>query len=261
MISANELNYYKKNGYVVINNFFSKSKIDKIRLEILSLAKKKNNDHFYYENLGKQKVLRRIERISQNSAKMNKILKDIKLKITLKQLTGLKSYLFKDKLNFKFPGAGGFDPHIDGHFLWKNKDNKIKKGWSVYGKKFINVVIPLEKSTIKNGCIYLAKKNDTKSFLGSSWSEISNKLVKFTPKIKSKFLKKVKFRPMILNQGDVMFFDWKVMHHSKKNLSKKSRMIFYATYINSKESKANVIKKYYLDKLKSKNDIKNKSLI
>ena len=229
MISANELNYYKKNGYVVINNFFSKSKIDKIRLEILSLAKKKNNDHFYYENLGKQKVLRRIERISQNSAKMNKILKDIKLKITLKQLTGLKSYLFKDKLNFKFPGAGGFDPHIDGHFLWKNKDNKIKKGWSVYGKKFINVVIPLEKS-----------------FLGSSWSEISNKLVKFTPKIKSKFLKKVKFRPMILNQGDVMFFDWKVMHHSKKNLSKKSRMIFYATYINSKESKANVIKKYYL---------------
>ena len=66
---------------------------------------------------------------------------------------------------------------------------------------------------------------------------------------------------MILNQGDVMFFDWKVMHHAKKNLSKKSRMIFYATYINSKVSKSKIIKKYYLDKLKSKNDIKNKSLI
>ena len=38
-------------------------------------------------------------------------------------------------------------------------------------------------------------------------------------------------------------------------------MIFYATYINSRKSKTQVIKKYYLDKLKSKNNIKNKSLI
>ena len=66
---------------------------------------------------------------------------------------------------------------------------------------------------------------------------------------------------MVMNQGDLMFFDWKIIHHSKKNLSKKSRMIFYATYIKSIKSKTKIIKKYYSDKLKSKNDIKNKSLI
>ena len=66
---------------------------------------------------------------------------------------------------------------------------------------------------------------------------------------------------MIMEQGDIMFFDWKVVHYSKKNVSNKSRMIFYATYINSRKSKTQVIKKYYLDKLKSKNNIKNKSLI
>ena len=164
MINQKDLEKYEKDGYVVLKNFFPKSRIEKVRLEILKLSKKKGNNHFYYEHLGKKKVLRRIERISQNSNKMKHTLRDNKLKVTLKKLTGLKSYLFKDKLNFKFPGAGGFDPHIDGHFLWKNKDNKIKKGWSVYGKKFINVVIPLEKSTIKNGCIYLAKKKDTKLF-------------------------------------------------------------------------------------------------
>ena len=192
---------------------------------------------------------------------MENLLKNKKLRLTLKKITNLKSYLFKDKLNFKFPRAGGFDPHIDGHFLWKNNNNKLKKGWSVYGKNFTNVVIPLEKSNVKNGCIYLAKKEYTKKYLGSDWSEISEKLIKYTPKIKSNYLKNIKFKPMIMDQRDVMFFDWKIIHHSKKNLSNKSRMIFYATYINSNKSKTKIIQKYYLDKLKSKNNIKNKSLI
>ena len=77
-------------------------------------------------------------------------------------------------------------------FLWKNQKNIIKKGWSVYGKNFINVVIPLEKSTIKNGCIYLAKKEYTKKYLGNSWNTISKKLIKFTPKLQNKFLKENK---------------------------------------------------------------------
>lgn len=263
MISQKELNSYKNNGYIILKNFFPKKKIEKIRLEIIKLSKKKHNSHFYYENLGgnKKKVLRRIERISQNSKFMKDLLKEERLEQALKKLTKLKSYLFKDKLNFKFPGAGGFDPHIDGHFLWKNQNNIIKKGWSVYGKRFINVVFPLEKSTIKNGCIYLAKKKYTNLYLGNDWDEISSKLIKFTPKIKSNYLKKIKFKPMVMDQGDIMFFDWKIVHYSKKNLSNKSRMIFYATYINSTKSKTQIIKKYYSDKLNSKNDIKNKSLI
>ena len=40
----------------------------------------------------------------------------------------------------------------------EDKNNKIKKGWSVYGKDFINVVLPLEKSSIKNSCIHLLKR-------------------------------------------------------------------------------------------------------
>ena len=249
MINQRDLNKYNNDGYVILKNFFSKSRIEKARLEILKLSKKKGNNHFYYEKLGKKTVLRRIEKISQNSKSMWNLVKDKKLQKSLKKITNLKSYLFKDKLNFKFPGAGGFDPHIDGHFIWKDKNNKVKKGWSVYGKNFINVVLPLEKSNIKNGCIYLAKKKYT-NILGSNWDEISKKLIKFTPKVKSNYLKKIKFKPMVMNQGDLMFFDWKIIHHSKKNLSKKSRMIFYATYINSIKSKTKIIKKYYSDKLK-----------
>ena len=61
--------------------------------------------------------------------------------------------------------------------------------------------------------------------------------------------------------GDILFFDWKCAHYSKKNLSKKSRMIFYATYCDSKNKTKNIRKKYYSDKNNSNNPKKNKSLL
>ena len=82
-------------------------------------------------------MLRRIEKISQNSKSMWNLVKDKKLQKSLKKITNLKSYLFKDKLNFKFPGAGGFDPHIDGHFIWKDKNNKVKKKVGLFMEKIL----------------------------------------------------------------------------------------------------------------------------
>ena len=96
MINQKELIKYKNDGYIILRNFFSKSKIEKIRLEIiLKQIKKKNNNHYYYENLNNKKVLRRIERISQNSKLMGRLLKENKLKFVLKQITNLKSFYLK----------------------------------------------------------------------------------------------------------------------------------------------------------------------
>ena len=113
MINQKDLEKYEKDGYVVLKNFFPKSRIEKVRLEILKLSKKKGNNHFYYEHLGKKKVLRRIERISQNSNKMKHTLRDNKLKVTLKKgkfaklnkywikISDIKKIQFKNKNIFK----------------------------------------------------------------------------------------------------------------------------------------------------------------
>ena len=66
------------------------------------------------------------------------------------------------------------------------------------------------------------------------------------------------FKVGMLGLGDVLFFDWKSAHCSKKNNSKKSRMIFYATYNNSNNKSQR--KKYYSDKNNSKNSRMLKSL-
>ena len=148
--------------------------------------------------------------------------------------------------------ATGFLPHIDGHFLWLDKNNKYQKGWKKYSQDFINIVIPLEKSSKKNGCIYVSNKNNTKK-LGNNFDEITNKMFINTPNIKTRNLKKFKFFPIELNVGDVFIFNWKCAHYSENNYSKKSRMIFYATFCRKNKSK-NIRRMYYLDKLTSYNN-------
>ena len=83
-------------------------------------------------------------------------------------------------------------PHIDGHFYWRDRNNKIKRGWSIYSNSFTNVVIPLEKTDRDNGCIYLSSKKDFKK-LGNNWTEVTEKLDKFTPNIKKNSLKNLNF--------------------------------------------------------------------
>ena len=47
-------------------------------------------------------------------------------------------------------------------FFGRIKNNKTQNGWKKYANDFINLVIPLEKSDKKNGCLYLAQKKISK---------------------------------------------------------------------------------------------------
>ena len=251
---------YSKNGFVIIRNFIDKKIIQDIKKELK--YKKKNNKFFYYEKINNVKKLRRIERISDFSKKSKKIIRSAEILNIIKDLESSKYELLKDKLNLKYPGGQGYLPHIDGHFYWKDKNNKTQKGWKKYGENLVNLVLPLEITNKKNGCIFLAKKKDTAK-LGKNFTKITKKMVRGTPNIKKSDLKFFKFFPIEMNIGDACFFNWKCAHYSKKNLSKNSRMIFYATYYKKKPSsnKNSIREKYYKDKFFSKNGMKNKSLL
>ena len=217
-LTNKHLDEFKEKGFFIIRNFFKTKKLKNIKKEIYFLAKKEkfNKNHIYYENQKKSKIIRRIERITEDSKSVYKLLNEKRLMLIIRSLMKDKFILFKDKLNLKLPGGEGFEPHIDGHFTWIDKKKKIRKGWQEYSNNFLNVVIPLEKS--------------------------------------------FKFQSIEQNPGDVLFYDWRVCHSSKKNNSKKSRMIFYVTYAQLKEGKRKIRQKYYSDKVLSKNPLFMKSI-
>ena len=250
---------YKEKGFLKIENFFKKNEILFVRENIKKNIKNNDKNHyFYHEKIGKKKVLRRIEKISEYSKDAKKIILSEKIIKIIKQLTRKNYKLFKEKLNFKYPGGEGFKPHIDGHFLWKDEKKKLRDGWKEYSNDFLSIVIPLEKVNKKNGCLELSSIKNTNK-IGSNFNEITSNIIKYTPNIKKSFLKKFKWTPIEMNIGDILIFNWKCAHKSKKNHSSNSRMIFYATFYESNKTK-NVKEKYYIDKKKSLNPLKNKSL-
>ena len=253
-----DLAFYKKNGWIIIRNFFNKNYINKIKNELLKNTNKKSN-FFYYEIIKNKPKLRRIEKVSDFSKSSKNLICSKKTLNLINNLEKKKYVLFKYKLNFKFSGGKGYLPHIDGHFFWRDKNKKYQNGWKKYSSDFINLVLSLETSTIKNGCIYVANKNDTKK-IGKSFSSITKKLIINTPNIKKRDIKKFNFNPIELDAGDICLFNWKCAHYSENNYSKKSRMIFYATFCRKNKSK-NIRRMYYLDKLTSYNNKHNKSLL
>ena len=237
MLKKKEIHDYKKKGYLLIKNFFPIKKIYLAKKSINSLLKKKkNNKHFYFEKIKNKKMIRRIEEVSEHSIVAKRILTDKKLKIIINKLVGKKNILFKDKLNLKSPGGYGFDPHIDGHFLWKDKTNRYL----------------LDEYKKRISIIGLCNKTDILTEL------IKNEYIEELQSLHNR--KKFTFKPKSMKPGDLLLFNWKVCHFSKKNNSRNPRTIFYGTYAEIKNNKKNIRKQYYRDKIESKNPIQNKSL-
>ena len=166
---------YKKNGFVIVKNFFKEKDIENVKIQLLNkISHVRKSNNFYYEKINNFKKLRRIEGISDFSVVAKKIIYSNRILKLIKDIKKKKFDLFKDKLNFKYPGGKGYLPHIDGHFFWKDKNNKIQNGWKKYADDFVNLVIPLEKSNKKNGCLYLAQKKNIKN-LGNSFNKITKK--------------------------------------------------------------------------------------
>ena len=71
-----------------------------------------------------------------------------------------KFIIFKDKFNSKPPNGEGYDAHFDGVFKFKGKSKLLKKGWYVYGKEFVNVLVALDNTEKNNGPLEISKAID-----------------------------------------------------------------------------------------------------
>ena len=55
-----DIKFYKKNGWMIVRNFFNKKYLKNIKREILKKTKNKNKN-FYFERIKNKLKLRRIE--------------------------------------------------------------------------------------------------------------------------------------------------------------------------------------------------------
>ena len=239
-------NIYNKVGFFKINNFLKKKEVHKIELELEECLKNKKILK-YKDKKGK---IRRIEKIYDKGEFLKKF--DLDVKNLLRKIFKKKYSIFKDKLNIKPPGGEGFFAHYDGIFKFKNKNNKMLNGWYEYSDNFINILLAIDPCNRKNGTIEVAKASN-----GDFYDLLKNTNNDGTPNLKKNYEAKLNFKFINLNVGDILIFSNKCPHRSKKNKSNKNRKILYYTYTNN--SSKNLYKKYFVDKILSKNK-KSKSL-
>lgn len=145
------------------------------------------------------------------------------LQPVLTGLFGEEPVLFKEKINYKHAGGGGFAPHQDAA-AYRFIDHHI------------SVMVPLDAATVRSGCLWFAPDDGGATLPTDDRGRIETGVVDT-----------LAWEPVEVEPGDVVFFDSYMPHFSETNLSDHSRRAMYLTY--NAAGRGDYRAAYYADKL------------
>tara|TARA_R110000787_G_scaffold199464_1_gene310577 strand:- start:28452 stop:29207 length:756 start_codon:yes stop_codon:yes gene_type:complete len=224
-----DLAAFKRDGFLVKRGAFSAEDMANIATwtnEVLALPEISGRHWVYHEKSRKDgsELVSRIEKIAPFHNGFQNLTDALAAPVG--QLLGERAVLFKEKINFKMPGGGGFAPHQDS-----------QAGWDTYADFFISALLSIDRATLENGCLQMVAGHHTQG-LKKSWEPLNED-----------DMKGMSFEPVPTEPGDVVFFDCYAPHASEPNMSDAIRRIYYATY--NRASAGDHMAQYYADKHKN----------
>ncbi len=121
------------------------------------------------------------------------------------EILGEPAGLFKEKINYKYPGGAGYAPHQDA---------------TAYplGSRHVSVMLSLDAATVESGCLWFAP---------APWGRI---LANTSGRIDDEVARELEWSPLPAAPGDVVLFDAFTPHFSRTNESVHRRRALYLTY-------------------------------
>ncbi len=231
-LTAEQIESYNRDGFLIVRGFYNEDEIKQIIEwvdEVQAYPDAPGKYQRYYEESLVEKdkrMLNRMENFSPYHEGFRKLFIDSKLEQAVSELFGEPAVLFKEKINFKLPGGGGFEPHQD-----------HQAGWGTYVNLCMSALIGIDEATEENGCLEVTSGHHHRGMF-KEWTPISEE-----------DMKDMKFVLCPTKPGDVIFFDSFTPHRSKPNLSDQPRRLMYVTYNPASEGDHRV--QYYDDKRKT----------
>lgn len=142
--------------------------------------------------------------------------------------------LFKDKINFKWPGGGAFLPHQD------------FPAYELFGPRaHVTAMICVDRATLENGCLQVAT-NWRETFSGDSALdtaalESGTAVLPYVVggsghgSIQPEYSKKITWLPIEASPGDVVLITSYLPHYSEPNKSNSARRAMFLTHNKLKE--------------------------
>lgn len=204
-------NKLDKSGYCLLTNVMSENEFvlcKKIADELETLPEIKGGPMKYFEESNQnQEILNRVEDFCYMDNKFKNFM-CTKLIQLIMEITSNSYVLFKEKINFKMPGSGGFNIHQD--FPAFNRFIK---------SEMLILMIPLQETNESNGCLQVASNYFTKELIPHENGTV--------PVDK---LNHIIWENINMNQKDILIFSSFLLHKSEPNKSSQSRRSFFLTY-------------------------------
>ena len=221
---------FREDGFVIVPGLFDAAEVAAIESwadEVHAWPEIAGRHMMYFEESRTEpgrRILNRIENVLPYHEKFHALAVGPKMQGACGQLFGEPAVLFKDKINFKMPGGGGFEAHQD-----------VQAGWARYADLHITALITIDRTTRENGCLEMAKGFHRRGLIGSEWTPLTDD-----------DLRDVEFVAIEAEPGDAVFFDSFAPHRSAPNDTDSPRRVLYYTY--NKASEGDNLEQYYADK-------------
>lgn len=228
-LSEAQIEAFHRNGFVVARGLFSPAQMSEIRhwTETVQSWPETPFKHMMYFEDGAtdgSRLLNRVENLLPYHDDFNALANSARMKGACAQLFGEPAVIFKDKINFKLPGGGGFETHQD-----------VQAGWSTYSDFHITALVSIDPATVANGCLEIAPGLHNRGLLGNEWEPLDDDL-----------LREADFQLIETEPGDAIFFDSFAPHRSGPNTTDSARRLLYFTY--NRLSAGDHLQQYYADK-------------
>jgi hypothetical protein len=231
VLSEDDIKRFERDGFLMVRGFYDNQEMKQLTRwvdEVQTYPDAPGKYQRYYETSllePDRRMLNRLENFSPYHEGFERFFHG-RLEQAMSELFGEPAVMFKEKINFKLPGGGDFEPHQD-----------HQAGWSRYCRICISALVGIDEATQENGCLEVAAGQHDQGMF-KEWEPLSEE-----------DMQGMNFVAYPTKPGDVIFFDSFAPHRSEPNLSDKPRRLMYVTYNRLSEGDHRV--QYYADKRKN----------
>ena len=217
---------WKNNGYLKIPRFFSTAQVADLQTwvsEISCWETTLDKWMHHYESTPDGPRLSRSENFVPYHSDMKTLVTSGKVLAVVSELMEESAVLYKEKINYKYPGGGGYAAHQDAPAY-------------EFIDYHITCLISVDAATPESGCLYFASGRHQEGFIALDEKGC------VAPEIASTMA----WVAVPTAPGDILLFGSYIPHKSPENRSDQPRRIIYLTY--NAESQGDWREQYYADK-------------
>ena len=250
-VNENQVNFFQKNGFIVIEDFLSASELEHWRETVMCAVGKRNGQKMPGKEvkIGEDdginedaayfgKVFDQLLNLWQTDEGVKELMTDERIGEMAAKLAGVDGIrIWHDQALFKRPWANPTSWHLDTPF------------WSFSDRKALSIWVALDDATLENGCLYFipGSSNET-TFdnvgIGKNMDDIFNVYPQFS-----------KTRPVAapMKAGSCSFHNGLTIHGANANMTSGYRRAMTCAYMpdgNVYNGTPNILPEDYLKVLK-----------